>query len=55
MFYALAHLEETFLADSLLKFVAFAPCTLFETGGVPESYYASTIYRFPSIGVPSMY
>lgn len=33
MFYALAHLEKEFLADSLHKFVAISPCTVTVTEG----------------------
>ena len=51
MFYALAHLEEEFFVDNLYKFVAFAPCTIFPPGDVPESYYENTIYAYPSVGV----
>ena len=54
MFYALAHLEETFFVDNLYKFVALAPCTVTSSAG-SESYVENTLYQFPSIGVYSMH
>ena len=46
MFYALAHLEETFFVDNLYKFVALAPCTVTSSAG-SESYVENTLYQFP--------
>ena len=54
MFYALAHVEESFLADNLYKFVAFAPCTICPMANT-ESYYDNTLFSFPSVGVYDMY
>mmetsp|Transcript_14456 Transcript_14456/g.19596 ORF Transcript_14456/g.19596 Transcript_14456/m.19596 type:complete len:163 (+) Transcript_14456:274-762(+) len=54
MFYALAHLEESFLVDNLYKFVALAPCTICPPDG-PESYYEDSLYEMPSIGVYDLY
>ena len=55
MFYALAHFEEEFLADSLHKFVALAPCTLYNVGEAPESYFEESLFAYPSVGVYNMY
>jgi len=54
MFYALAHREEEFFADSLHKFVAMAPCTIASQGG-PESYYDETLFSISSVGVYDLY
>lgn len=54
MFYALAHLEEEFLADNLYKFVAMAPCTYVPKDG-REKYWDDTLYSFPSVGVYDLY
>jgi len=50
MFYALAHLEEEFLADSVHKVITMAPCTV-NPPWIEESYYAKGLYKLPSIGV----
>merc|ERR1719237_1082291 len=55
MFYGLSHLEEEFYADNLHMFIAFAPCTIYNVGETPESFYESTIYKLPDIGVYSLY
>ena len=54
MFYALAHLEDEFLADSLHRFVALAPCTIAPVDGL-ESYWYGTLYAMPSVGVYDFY
>ena len=54
MFYGLAHREEEFFADSLIKFIALAPCTIAAADG-PESYWESVMYALPSIGVHDLY
>lgn len=54
-FYALAKLDEEFFANNVHKFVALAPCTMYNTGGAPESYYAEPMMRFPEVGVYSLY
>ena len=55
MFYALAHLDKKFFSHNLYKFVAFAPCTMFSEDQGPESMYAETLYKFPSLGVHDLY
>ena len=55
MFYALAKFEEAYLADSLEKFVALAPCTFYDAQGVPETYYENSVYKFPALGVDELY
>ena len=54
MFYALAHLEDSFFVDNLYKFLAFAPCTISPKDG-PESYWLDNLYDFQSIGVYGLY
>lgn len=54
MFYALANIEDK-ISEYLLKFVAIAPCMMYNTGGWPESEVEKTLYRFPEIGVYSVY
>ena len=51
MFYSLAHKEEEFLADSLLKFVAMAPCFITNSASKDESYYYNGLYAYPSVGI----
>ena len=54
-FYALAKLDEAFFADNVHKFVALAPCTMTNTGGADESWYQEGLYKFPSLGVYSLF
>ena len=55
MFYALAKYEESYLASSLEKFVALAPCTFFDVSTTPESYWENSVYKFPAKGVDELY
>ena len=43
MFYALAHLEESFFVDNLYKLIAFAPCFV-NPPWTDESYYEQSLY-----------
>ena len=56
MFYALSHIEESFLKENLIKFIALAPCSIWN--GVldkddvhdPEAYEDST-FRYHELGI----
>ena len=54
MFYALAHLEESFFVDNLYKLIAFAPCFV-NPPWTDESYYEQSLYKLNSIGVYDEY
>ena len=49
MFYGLSKYEESFYADSLLKFAAFAPCTRF--GITDEQTWKDTIFKYSKLGI----
>lgn len=54
MFYALAHVEESFLVDNLYKFLAFAPCTICPVSH-DEDYWQRNLYDLPSYGIYSIW
>ena len=49
MFYGLSKYEESFYADSLLKFAAFAPCIRF--GITDEQTWKHTIFKYNNLGI----
>ena len=53
MFYALAHLEKQFFADSLLKFVAIAPCNVSKqlNAKMSPAQMLQNLYDYHKIGV----
>ena len=56
MFYALAHLEESFFVDNVHKVVLMAPCTICPPDPLhDESFYENSLYSFPSIGQYNIY
>ena len=55
MFYALSHLDSSFFADNLYKFLAFAPCTISPADGMPEEYNLGNLYDIQDLGIHSLY
>ena len=49
MFYGLAKYEESFYADSLLKFTAFAPCQWFKQDD--KKVWNRSIFRYDKLGI----
>ena len=49
MFYGLSKFEESFYADNLLKFGAFAPCIRFKADS--EKYWKRTEFRYAGMGI----
>ena len=49
MFYGLSKYEESFYADSLLKFTAFAPCIRFAQDS--EKVWGRSIFRYDDLGI----
>mmetsp|Transcript_12646 Transcript_12646/g.17068 ORF Transcript_12646/g.17068 Transcript_12646/m.17068 type:complete len:94 (+) Transcript_12646:579-860(+) len=49
MFYGLSKLEESFYADNLLKFAAFAPCIRFKQDD--EKIYQRSIFKYNDLGI----
>ena len=54
MFYALSHLDSSFFADNLYKFVALAPCTISPEDG-SEDYWLGNLYSIQDLGIHSLY
>lgn len=52
MFYALAHIEDSFFSENLGTFVAMAPCTIWSGFGPDntDNWYSS-VAQFPDYGV----
>lgn len=56
MFYGLSHIEESYLQNNLIKFIALAPCSV-STGvatstGEPDiDAYEKTFFRMQDLGV----
>ena len=56
MFYALSHIEESFLKDSLIKFIALAPCSIWvgslnEDGSIDHSAYEGSSFQYHDVGI----
>lgn len=54
MFYALATLEESYLADNLFTFAALAPCTIQVSEGDSTLYLPHGLFQFEDYGVYSL-
>ena len=55
MFSALADDDNTEIKKSLHKFVAMSPCAIFNTADMDESFFSNGLYKFPEVGVHSLY
>lgn len=53
MFYALSHLEDSFMADNLYTFAALSPCTVAAKEGSDEMF-TEGIFKFPENGIYSL-
>ena len=56
MFYALSHIEESYLKDNLIKFIALAPCSIstghYDRKGVPDpEYYEGINFKYEDLGI----
>lgn len=49
MFYALSHIEESFLAENLFTFAALSPCTIELTEG--DRMYTDGLFQFEDFGI----
>lgn len=49
MFYALAHIEDSFLADNLYTFAAASPCTIDVSEG--DTLYEEGLFHFEDYGI----
>jgi len=58
MFYGLSHIEESFLQDNLIKFIALAPCSI-STGAMKKDdptqvdmdYYEKVDFQLHNLGI----
>ena len=56
MFYGLSHIEESFLQDNLIKFIALAPCSistgvLLPNGDIDHSAYEGSSFHYHELGI----
>ena len=56
MFYGLSHIEESFLQDNLIKFIALAPCSIStgvvdKEGNVDHRAYEGSTFRYHELGI----
>merc|ERR1712151_279153 len=56
MFYALSHIEESYMEHNLHKFIALAPCSissgLYDKDGKPDAaYYEAVNFKYHDMGI----
>ena len=53
MFYALSHLEDSFMADNLFTFAALSPCTI-SARELTDAEFTESIFQFNDFGIYSL-